>query len=570
MSSEHARIWWKEGVVYQIYPASFKDSNDDGLGDLTGILSKIDYLKDLGIDIVWICPMYKSPQHDMGYDISDYQDVHTPYGTIKDVEEIIKACHDRGMKLILDLVINHTSDEHAWFKESRSSKDNPKRDWYIWRPAKYSEDGKRMPPNNWRSFFSGSAWEWDETTQEYYLHLFAKQQPDFNFENDEARKTLYENSIIYWLEKGIDGFRVDSVNMYSKDPSYQDAPIVNKGFVQPAHDLFCNGPQCHKYLKEIGQILKKYGAVSVGELPFTPDFEKVLPYIKAENDQLSMVFQFDFVDLGHGSKIKFEYEPWKLPEMKRIITNMQRFIEGTDAWTTAFCENHDQGRSISRFASDAPEWIERSGKLMAMFMCALSGTLFIYQGQEIGMINAPKDWDISYYKDIESQNHFKTMVESGYSTPKEVMKNLQILGRDHGRFPMQWDNSPFGGFSTREPWMSCHPCYKTINVASQLKNPSSILNFWKKILELRKKYKDIFVYGTFREFDVENENTFTFEKSDKLIVFLNFTDKEQSFQLPTDRKWQFLIGNVDEKEQHASRLSGYEGRIYITTDAAKA
>ncbi|RKF73273.1 Alpha-glucosidase [Golovinomyces cichoracearum] len=563
MLHQHERAWWKDGVVYQIYPASFKDSNHDGLGDLPGILSKIDYLKELGVDIIWICPMYKSPQHDMGYDISDYQDVHAPYGTVKDVDNIIEACHSRGMRIILDLAINHTSDEHEWFKESRSSKNNKKRDWYIWRPAKYTEDGQRMPPNNWASFFHGSAWEWDETTQEYYLHLFAKQQPDLNWENEETRKAIYDNTMVFWLKRGIDGFRVDCANMYSKDTTYRDAPIINKGFVQPAASLFCNGPRLSEYLREVGSELKKYNAMTVGELPFTPDFQKVLQYVKAENEQLNMVFQFDFIDLGHGQKIKFEYEPFKLSKMKNIISSLQTFIDGTDGWTTTFCENHDHGRSISRFASDAPEWRERSGKLMAMLTCSLSGTLFIYQGQEIGMINAPKDWPIEEYKDIESINHHKNMIENGISTSEKVMENLQILARDHGRFPMQWDDSPFAGFSTKKPWMQCHPEYKDINVASQSKRNSSVLNFWKNMLKIRKEYNDYFVYGSFQGHDMDNQETFVFEKSGKIAVALNFTDKEQVFKLPADKNWKLLIGTVEGVDKYDNRLSGYEGRLYL-------
>ncbi|CAD6503218.1 BgTH12-02886 [Blumeria graminis f. sp. triticale] len=564
------QVWWKEGVIYQVYPASFKDSNGDGLGDIPGIKSKIDYLKDLGVDTIWICPMYASPQHDMGYDISDYQSVHAPYGTVKDIDELIEACHSRGMRLILDLVINHTSDEHEWFKESRSSQDNPKRDWYIWKPAKFTDDGVRMPPNNWRSFFGGSAWEWDEATQEYYLHLYAVQQPDLNWENETTRKELYENAVEFWLRKGIDGFRIDCVNMYSKVTDYPDAPIVNKGFAQPATKFFCNGPRIHEFLRELNTVLSKYDTVAVGELPFTPDFKEALRYVSAKDKQLSMVLQFDLIVLGQGKSIKFEYEDWKISQMKNIIEKLQTFIEGTDGWTTSFLENHDHGRSITRLASDAPKWRERSAKMLAIMSCALTGTLFIYQGQEIGMINAPKDWPIEEYRDIETMNHYKAVTTDDPKTRAHAMKCLQILARDHGRFPMQWNDSEHAGFSTQEPWMRPHPSYPEINVANQVENSSSVLSFWKRMLQLRKQYKDIFIYGTFIGYDMESEKTFSFGKANKAMVFLNFTETPQEFRMPSGGSWELLVSNVDGVDATKNILSGYEGRIYLNTKALDA
>lgn len=320
------RTWWKDGTVYQIYPASFKDSNDDGLGDIPGIISKIDYLKDLGIDIIWVSPMYDSPQKDMGYDISNYEAVYPPYGTVADMENLVEACHSRGLKLILDLVVNHTSDEHAWFKESRSAKDNPKRDWYIWRPAKYAADGTRMPPNNWRSFFSGSAWQWDETTEEYYLHLFAIQQPDLNWENKETRRAIYDSAMEFWLKRGVDGFRVDTVNMYSKGNELPDAPIIDDGvYEQPAHTRFCNGARMHEFLREMNtEVLSKYDTMTVGELPYTPDPAHVLRYVGSGDKQLDMVFQFDIVDLGMGEKRKYQFAPWKLSTMKEVVSKWQQ------------------------------------------------------------------------------------------------------------------------------------------------------------------------------------------------------------------------------------------------------
>ncbi|KAG4438494.1 hypothetical protein IFR05_006017 [Cadophora sp. M221] len=568
-------IWWKDGVVYQIYPASFKDSNNDGLGDIPGIVSKIDYIKDLGVDIVWLSPHYDSPQHDMGYDIRNYESVYAPYGTVADVETLIEACHSRGMRLIFDLVINHTSDEHKWFEESRSSKDNPKRDWYIWRPAKYAADGTQMPPNNWRSFFSGSVWEWDEHTQEYYLHLFAKQQPDLNWENDTTRRAIYESSMEFWLQKGVDGFRIDTVNMYSKDTSYADAPVIDSGiFEQPAAGLFCNGPRMHEFLREMNtQVFSKYDMMTVGELPHTPDPAHVLRYVGAGDKQLDMVFQFDIVDLGGGKTHKYEMEEYTLPELKSVVTKWQSFIENTDGWTTAFCENHDQGRSVSRFTSDAPQWRERSAKLLAMMMCAMTGTLFIYQGQEIGMINAPKDWPIEEYKDIESINYYNSVAQRTNNDAKalaHVMKSIQILGRDHARLPMQWDASPYAGFTSRKEgaWMRTNDTYTAINVASQLPNPSSVLNFWKDMLRTRKEYRELFIHGSFETFDLENEHTFIFAKRfarDTAVVVLNFGEETREFKRPDvgGGKWELLVGNVEGVDGTVDELQGYEGRIYL-------
>jgi oligo-1,6-glucosidase len=567
------RIWWKDGVVYQIYPASFKDSNNDGLGDIPGIISKIDYIKDLGIDIVWVSPMYDSPQHDMGYDISNYEAVYPPYGTVADMEELIEACHSRGMRLILDLVVNHTSDEHKWFQESRSSKGNPKRDWYIWRPARYDEDGKRMPPNNWRSFFSGSTWEWDEHTQEYYLHLFAKQQPDLNWENPETRKAIYDSAMEFWLKKGVDGFRVDTVNMYSKGTELPDAPIIDAGvFEQPAPGLFCNGPRMHEFLREINtQVLSKYDTMTVGELPHTPDPAHVLKYVGLGDKQLDMVFQFDIVDLGIGKTHKYEYEGYQLPEMKAVVSKWQTFIEGSDGWTTAFCENHDQGRSVSRFASDAPEFRERSSKMLAVMMCAMTGTLFIYQGQEIGMINAPKDWPIEDYKDIESINYYDSVKARGGDEKAlaHVMKSIQILGRDHARLPMQWDDSAYAGFTTKKDgaWMRVNDSYKEINVANQIKDPNSVLNFWRKMIKLRKEYRDVFIHGSFQGYEMDGLDTFVFSKThgkDRVAVVLNFTDKERGFERPKelDGKWELLISCI-EGVDGTEVLQPYEGRIYL-------
>lgn len=434
--------WWK-GTVYQIYPASFKDSNNDGIGDLKGVIQSLDYIESIGVDIVWICPMYESPQIDMGYDISDYRKVYGPYGTVDDMVTLISEVHRRGMRIILDLVVNHTSDQHAWFKESRSSKCNPKRDWYIWKPARYDADGQRTPPNNWRSNFGGSAWQWDEETQEYYLHLFCPEQPDLNWENEQTRQAIYADAMVFWLEKGVNGFRIDTVNMYSKDPSFPDAPITDLSAEwQEAGLTYCNGPRMNEYLSEMNAVLAPYDAMSVGECPFTPDRNTVVGYVSSRQKRLNMVFQFDAVDVGQGKVFKYQTEPFAyvLQDLKEAVARTQSLLCGTDAWTTAFIENHDQARSISRFGDDSPQWRERSGKMLSLLFAALSGTLFIYQGQEIGMINMPVEWPIEEYKDVDSSNYYSMVAQRSNNDPQELAKakaSLQHLARDHARTPMQ-------------------------------------------------------------------------------------------------------------------------------------
>ncbi|KAK2008137.1 alpha amylase [Colletotrichum eremochloae] len=575
--SNPSRAWWKDGVIYQIYPASFKDANGDGLGDVPGIISKVDYLKELGVDIVWVSPMYASPQIDMGYDISDYQDVHRPYGTVRDMEVLIEECHKRGMKLILDLVVNHTSDQHKWFQESRSSKENPKRNWYIWKPPRYAEDGTRLPPTNWRSHFSGSTWEWDEATGEYYLHLFAKEQPDLNWENEETREAIYDNAMRFWLDKGVDGFRIDTVNMYSKGVEFKDAPIMNKNtYEQPAYMIYCNGPRIHEFLREMNaKVLNHYDTVTVGELPHTPDPQHVLKYISASDRQLDMVFQFDIVDLGQGIGYKYQTREWKLPELKRIVAKWQQFIEGTDGWTTAFCENHDQGRSVSRYGNDSPQWRETSAKMLALMMCSQTGTLFVYQGQEIGMTNISRSWGIEDYKDIEALNYYNDIKrEHGEGEVlNRVMDSINLVGRDNARIPMQWDASPFAGFTDSKDgaWMRVHDEYADINVAKQEAEPGSVLNFWREMLRLRKEEGELLTHGAFELFDEENEQTFVYKKTrggKSAVVALNFTSEEQEVRIPGEGL-RIRVGNYgDVKERVAAEgqksvLRPWEGRLYL-------
>ncbi|KAJ6007106.1 hypothetical protein N7522_005457 [Penicillium canescens] len=568
--------WWKNAIIYQIYPASFKDSNNDGIGDIPGIISSLDYITSLGVDVIWLCPMYDSPQIDMGYDVADYEKVYEPYGTVEDMEVLIDACHERGLRIILDLVVNHTSDQHKWFQESRSSKTNPKRDWYIWKPAKYDANGKRQPPNNWRSIFGGSAWEWDETTEEYYLHLFCVEQPDVNWENAVARRAIYESAMEFWLKKGVDGFRVDTVNMYSKQPGLGDAPVLDpKSDTQVAFSQFCNGPRIHEYLREMNDVLSKYDAMTVGECPNTHTLDGVLRYVSAAEKQLSMVFQFDLVDLGMGKDYKFltTFPGWTLRDLKSAVKSTQDIIKGTDAWTTVFMENHDQGRSVTRFGSDkTPELRVRSAKMLAMMQSTLSGTQFIYQGQEIGMVNAPKEWTIDEYKDIDSTNYYQMTSKVTNNDPVELenaMASLQHLARDHSRLPMQWSadaNAGFSPSSSAKPWMRPHDNYPELNVKLQETDDASVLSFWKQMTRLRKEYADAMVFGEFEILDEPNQNVFTYTKKGQntsLLVVLNFSDKVQTFEKPDTLmadNWKLLVGNV---EGPSEELQAFEGRVIL-------
>ncbi|KAI0126157.1 maltase [Xylariales sp. AK1849] len=568
--------WWKESVVYQVYPASFKDSNGDGLGDIRGITSKLDYVKSLGATTIWVCPHYDSPQIDLGYDISNYESVYPPYGNMQDMEDLINGCHARGLKIIVDLVVNHTSYLHQWFQESRSSKSNAKRDWYIWRAAKYDAGGKRQPPNNWRSNFSTDAWTWDDLTQEYYLHLFCPEQPDLNWDNPETRRAIYASAIEFWLKRGVDGFRVDTVNMYSKPAGLPDAPVINpKAPNQTASSLYCNGPRMTEFLSEMNAVMTPYDVMTVGECPCTPDRSRVLQYVSAAAKQLDMVFQFDVVDIGQGTETKYDTTPfnWRLPVLKKAINNSQSLIIGTDAWTTAFMENHDQARSISRFASDAPEFRVLSGKMLAMLNTTLSGTLFIYQGQEIGMVNMPEDWSIEEYKDVESSNFYKYVANATDNDSKALAKAkaaIQHLSRDHARYPMCWDSTAQGGFSSNpETWMRVHDLANVINVAQQEADESSVLNFWKRMLQIRKEQAELLVHGYYEVIDEEDEQVFSYWKTGnagKALVVLNFTSTEQQLKLATlgiGSQLSLVLSTSDSSRSVAGTLGPFEGRLYV-------
>ncbi|KAK4045947.1 hypothetical protein OIV83_006500 [Microbotryomycetes sp. JL201] len=546
----HVAKWWKEGAVYQIYPASFQDSTGSGVGDLKGIIRRLDHIKSLGANIVWVCPIFKSPQVDLGYDISDYQDIHEAYGSVQDAEDLIREVHVRGMKLIFDLVINHTSDQHDWFKESRSSKTNPKRDWYIWRPPRYI-NGERHPPCNWRSAFGGSVWEWDELTQEYYLHIFCPEQPDLNWENPAVRQTLYSDVVRHWLDKGIDGWRIDTANMYSKRLEFPDAPVTD--------------------------------CVTIGELPHTPNLEDILSFVSEDAKQMSMVIQFDLADLDHNhGRFPLLLEPWTLQQWKRITAESQAVAQpGNRAWVTTYLENHDQARSVSRFGSDATSELRiASAKMLATYLLTLTGTPIIYQGEEIAMQNCPKHWTFERdYKDVNTLNQWRELQEAAaaQNEPKLLERgirskcSIQTTSRDHARTPMQWDDSPQAGFSsTPDTWMRVMDSYPEINVTAQENDPASVLNFYRHLLQLRQQYKDIFVYGLFELLDPENPSTMLFIKrstadsSRAAFVALNFSTEPQPCILPAEFADLRDTPVVKTGAESGSQiLAPFEARIYV-------
>ncbi|XP_014562600.1 glycoside hydrolase family 13 protein [Bipolaris victoriae FI3] len=565
--------WWKEAVVYQIYPASFLDSNGDGWGDVKGITSKLDYLKDLGIDVIWLSPIYKSPQADMGYDIADYEDIDPSYGTLADVDNLIQETKKRGMKLVMDLVVNHTSEEHAWFLDSRSSKESKKRDWYIWKPAKYDADGNRQPPNNWAQILgeANSAWTWDEKTQEYYLSLFTPEQPDLNWENPDVREAVH-NILRFWLDRGVSGFRMDVINLISKVQSFPDAAIsVEDAKYQPGDKYFANGPRLHEWLKELRRdVLSKYDTLTVGEMPFVRDEDEVIKVVGSESGELNMIFNFDLVDIDNvPGDFKYTLHPWDARDLKKIVNRLQRLMLERDGWNTLYVENHDQPRSISRYTDDSDEWRSYGAKLLCLMQTTLAGTLYVYQGEEIGMRNIPKEWGPEEYKDIESINFFKKYRDLYPNNPEKQALAAEIMqrkARDSARTPMQWSADPQAGFTSGTPWMRVNTDYPAINVAEQLANPTpspgtlSIHAFWKRALEHRKENKDVFVYGDFEMLDMGHEKVVAFRRWGKdkgFITVLNFSREEVKWGGIGDikvKKW--VAGNYDERELDTKAKSG--------------
>lgn len=553
--------WWKESVIYQIYPRSFKDSNGDGIGDIPGIISKLDYLKELGIDVVWLSPVYKSPNDDNGYDISDYQNIMDDFGTMKDWELLLKEMHDRGLKLIMDLVVNHSSDEHHWFMESKRSKDNPYRDYYIWRPGK---DGKE--PNNWQSTFSGSAWQYDENTEEYYLHIFSKKQPDLNWENPKLRQEVYD-MMRFWLDKGIDGFRMDVINFISKVDGLPDAPNPEGKKYVSGSRYFMNGPRIHDYLQEMHrEALADYDVMTVGEMPGV-NVEQAKLYTDESRNEVNMVFQFEHVDLDSGPGGKWDLKPLQLTDLKKNFTKWQMGLEDI-GWNSLYLNNHDQPRMVSRFGNDKQYRVE-SAKMLATFLHMLKGTPYVYQGEEIGMTNVRFD-SIDDYKDIETLNMYDEKVNQQGEDPAKVMESIYVKGRDNARTPFQWDDSEHGGFTTGTPWIQVNPNYPQINARQAVADENSIYHYYRKLIQLRKE-QQIIVHGRYDILLPEDENIYVYTRtlgSQKLLVILNFTGEEQSFTLPADlqdKKSDVLVSNYEPAPEYVSSipLRPYEAIVYL-------
>ncbi|WAA09982.1 glycoside hydrolase family 13 protein [Fervidibacillus albus] len=552
--------WWKESVVYQIYPRSFNDSNGDGIGDLCGIIEKLDYLKTLGVDVIWLSPVYRSPNDDNGYDISDYQAIMDEFGTMEEWEKLLRQVHDRGMKLIMDLVVNHTSDEHPWFIESRKSKESPYRDYYIWRPGKNGRE-----PNNWESAFSGSAWEYDPETDEYYLHLFSKKQPDLNWENEKVRNEIYE-MMTWWLDKGIDGFRMDVINFISKVPELPDGEVQSGKKYASGHKYFMNGPKIHDYLKEMNErVLSKYDVMTVGEMPGV-NVEEAKLYTASERKELNMVFTFEHMDLDAGPGGKWDLRPMKLTDLKQVINKWQKGLNGV-GWNSLYLNNHDQPRMVSRFGDDKIYRVE-SAKMLATFLHFLQGTPYIYQGEEIGMTNVQFS-SIDDYRDIETLNMYRERVIDGNEPHEKIMEAIYAKGRDNARTPMQWDDELNAGFTEGTPWIRVNPNYKEINVKKALEDSNSVFHYYRKIIQLRKTHP-IIVYGDFQLLDEDNENIFAYMRTyrnEKLLILCNFTGQTVSYFLPDQSIFHIqerFIGNYKEVMIQKDRITlrPYEALVF--------
>ncbi|MBM7555831.1 glycoside hydrolase family 13 protein [Halanaerobacter jeridensis] len=555
--------WWKEAVAYEIYPRSFNDSDGDGIGDLQGIIEKVDYLDKLGIDVVWLGPVYQSPNADNGYDISDYKAIMDEFGTLDDWEELLDELHNRDMKLIMDLVVNHTSDEHQWFVESRSAKDNDYRDYYIWRSG---EEG--TPPNNWESNFGGSAWQYDEETGEYYLHLFHQKQPDLNWENPDLRTEIYE-MMKWWLDKGIDGFRMDVINFISKEPELPDDKD-NEGELPTGANHYVDGPKVHDYLQEMNQeVLSNYDILTVGEMPFV-DVDEGVKYVSSDRDELNMLFHFEhmLVDTPEGGRWSGTGE-WKLTDLKEIITKWQVEMQEQNGWNSLYLNNHDQPRAVSRFANDEEYRVE-SAKMLATLLLTLRGTPYLYQGEEIGMTNFPFE-SLEQVQDVDTLNKFKEEKKKGnidnFADAKEI---IRTWSRDNSRTPMQWDNSEQAGFSDGEPWIDVNPNYEEINVAANLANPNSIFHYYQDLIDLRKS-EDVLVYGDYRLLLEDSQSIYSYLRvleGERVLVMLNFSADETKFELPQDidfSEQELLINNYEvraDSEIKEIDLKPYEARVY--------
>ncbi|MFM2268080.1 MAG: hypothetical protein RL757_1521 [Bacteroidota bacterium] len=561
-TNETERKWWKEAVIYQIYPRSFKDSNGDGIGDLRGIIDELDHLKELGVDVIWLSPFYQSPNADNGYDISDYQAIMTEFGTMEDFHKMLEEIHARGLKLIIDLVVNHSSDEHKWFQESRKSVDNPYRDYYIWRDPK--SDGSA--PNNWRSFFTGPAWTLDPVTNQYYLHLFATKQPDLNWENPKLRQEIYD-MMHFWCQKGVDGFRMDVVPFFSKDPEFAD----NDGDLR----RYANGPKIHDYLKEMyAEVLSKYDVMTVGE-GFGVGDEQANLYVGKDRGELNMIFHFDYVSIDRQPDDFFEYNPnWQLSTFKKIIARWDKSI-GKDGWNSFYWGNHDNPRAVSRFGNDTiEEYRIASAKMLAIVLMTQRATPYIYQGDEIGMTNSVFN-RIEEYDDIQVKNAFRAIVKAGGDV-NSFLENIKYLTRDHARTPVQWTNAQNGGFSRGgKTWIKMNPNFKNINVKTDKESKESIFRFYQQLIALRKDNLTL-VYGDYEDIAIMHEQFWGYTRTmgnEQWLIVNNFSDKTVIHDLQGDlrtRSKEFILSNygIGGKRGRGAdsvmslRLKPYESRIY--------
>jgi len=515
--------WWKESVIYQIYPRSFCDSNGDGIGDINGIRSKLDYIQSLGVNVIWLSPIYSSPNDDNGYDISNYKDIMKEFGTMEDYDALLKEAHEHGLRIVMDLVVNHTSDEHEWFIESRSSKDNPKRDYYIWRDPK---DGKE--PNNWGSCFSGSAWEFDERTGMYFLHCFSKKQPDLNWDNPKVRDEVFD-MMTWWCEKGIDGFRMDVISMISKPEGLPDAPKTENELYGGCF-LTCNGPHVHEYLQEMNErVLSKYDLITVGECAGV-NIEEAKKYANAEGTELNMVFQFEHMDIDSDENGKWTKKRISLPLWKANLSKWQEELAET-AWNSLYLDNHDQPRIVSRLGDDSP----KSAKCIATMLHMMQGTPYVYQGEELGMTNCPFE-SIDDYRDIESINAYHELTEAGLREPEELLECIARRSRDNARTPIQWSAGENAGFSTGTPWIKVNPNYKEINAEAEVDNPDSVFTYYQRLIELRRnsEWTNLIVYGDYKLLLPDDEQIYAYTREleeQKLVCVCNLSDREAELDI---------------------------------------
>lgn len=539
--------WWKESVIYQIYPRSFNDSNNDGIGDLRGIIEKLDYLKNLGVDILWLSPIFKSPNDDNGYDISDYCDIMDEFGTMDDFDELLEGIHDRGMKLLMDLVVNHTSDEHYWFQESKKSKDNPYRDYYHWRSEK----------NNWKSFFAGDAWEFDPQTEEYYLHLFTKKQPDLNWENPQVRKEIY-NLMKFWLDKGVDGFRMDVIPLISKYMDFPDGDTSD--FNKLIEEMYSNGPRVHEFLKEMHQeVLQHYDVMTVGEGPgITKELANL--YVGGNRKELNMIFHFGHMFMGQGEGGRFDVVEKSFIDFKKVFSDWDKVID-EGGWINIFLDNHDFPRMVSRWGNDN-DYRKESAKLLATLILSMRGTPCMYHGSEIGMTNV-KFPSIGDYRDVEIKNFYKEHLKNG-GNETDFLEAVYINGRDNVRTPIQWDTSTNAGFSEAEPWIKVNPNYTEINVEETLNDLDSIFYFYQKMLAYRKANPTL-IYGAFKDLYPKDEDVFAFQRKDEdetFFIILNFSEAPIPIirYLHDANNWKLEISNYKKASQAIIRP--WEARVF--------